>query len=285
MAALDRKQRVLWSDAGDIIDLSADLNSFRTGTAVMDLEGATDAIYIGCEAPFAHKFFDVKVPNDGIGAVTVELWDGSAWRAVIDIVDGTAVAGASFAQDGTISWTVDPDHSGWQQSLDSTDVEGLEDGPRVLNLYWMKLTYSGDFLPATELAYIGDLFCDDDDLETRYPDFRHQNLKTAFGGSSKVDWQEQCAAAGEEIVRELRRRDLIKRREQIIDTSLLNIPATHLAASIIYGGLGTNYVAHASRAIEHYRGTLDLNYFEVDTNQDGTIDETEKKSSTWYGTR
>lgn len=285
MAALDRKQRVLWNKVATIYDVSPELNSFRTGSAVFAYTAATDAIYIGCEAPFAHKFIDVKVANAVAGTLSVHLWDGAAWRAVIDLVDGTAVAGASLAQDGTLSWTVDPDFAGWQTENDSTDVSGLSLGPRVLNLYWMRLTYSANMTATTELNYVGDLFCDDDDLETRYPDFRHQNLKTAYGSSTKTDWQEQCAAAGEELVRELRRRGLIRRREQIIDSSLLNIPATHLTASIIYGGLGSNYVAHAARAIEHYRGSLDLSYFEIDSNADGVIDDGEKQKTTWYGTR
>lgn len=281
---MDRKQRVLWDSAGTIFDVSADLNDFRRGSYVLPIASATDALYIGTELPFNHKFFDVSVPNAEESAITVELWNGTEWKTAIDLRDGTSLAAKTFAQDGTISFVPDPDFSNWHCEDDSTDIPDLASGPRIVDLYWAKISFSADLTSTCALSYVGDVFSDDDDLDDYYPDLAKQNLKTAFA-TGKTNWQAQAFAAGEEIVRDLKRQAVLRRREQIMDTTLLTIPSIHKTASIIYGGLGASYREAAALAQEKYVKTLDLGAFEVDTNGDGKTDVFEKRASSYFGTR
>lgn len=280
---MDRKQRVIFSDNGTLYDISGELNDYRTGTYTLPIVAAEDALYVGCEFPFNHKYFDVSTANTSTAALgTISYWDGSTWRAAVDVRDETSTGGKTLAQDGAISWALDPDHNTWVRKDDSTDLAALSTGPRIFDLYWLKITFGSNLYASTALAYLGECFNTDTELASYYPDTAKANLKTAWNVSN---WQGHAYQAAEEIVKELRRQSVLKRREQIMDASLFTIPAIHKAASIIYGGLGSAYRDAAALAEEKYRKSLDLNYFEVDADGSGTVDPVERHVSVRFGTR
>jgi hypothetical protein len=75
--------------------------SSLTGEFLVD---AGDFLYIGNEAAFARIKVDLDTPAVAAGALTVEYWNGSAWVAVQNLVDGTSDGTDTLVQDGVISF-------------------------------------------------------------------------------------------------------------------------------------------------------------------------------------
>src|SRR3990167_11302957 len=99
--------RIIFSDNGTLTDYSATLNDFYTGTVAPTYTASQDYLYVGGDAPFNHRYFDVSVANAVASTVSVEIWDGSDWNAAVDVIDETTTSGASLAQSGRIQFAVD----------------------------------------------------------------------------------------------------------------------------------------------------------------------------------
>lgn len=66
-------------------------------------------LLIGAGRRFRGVVVDMDAAVNGNASVlTVEYWNGSAWQN-ISATDGTALAGATFGQDGDVTWTVPSD--------------------------------------------------------------------------------------------------------------------------------------------------------------------------------
>ncbi len=84
------------------------LNTTENGRTVLTLtpDGAGDIwLLIGSTRPIQGIRFVVPVVNTTASTSTVEYWDGTAWVAVAGFVDGTAVAGVTLAQTGSMTFT------------------------------------------------------------------------------------------------------------------------------------------------------------------------------------
>ncbi len=62
-------------------------------------------ILVGSTRPIQGIRLVVQNPNTTASTSTVDYWNGSAWTAVGGLVDGTAVAGVSLAQTGSMTFT------------------------------------------------------------------------------------------------------------------------------------------------------------------------------------
>lgn len=286
---MDRKQRVIWDDNGTLVDCSPELNGFRSLSKALSIVAAQDKLYIGAELPFNHKYFDVATASTIDSVMTAQIWDGSTWRAVVDLKDETqATGGKTLSGSGLVSWAVDLQQSGWTRVFDtgaeSASTFGVLTGLRIFNLYWMRITFSG--ATAATLNYVGERFSSDLDLTGLYPDLGQSALKTAFGaGASKTDWNEQAFAAAEAIVAHLRRENILIRREQIMDTSLFNEASIHKTAAIIYRGMGNGHATQRDLAEQEYKRALPTKYPEVDKDASGHASACEKTSNTTWLTR
>jgi hypothetical protein len=277
---LDRKQRIIWDDGGTLRDLSALLNDYRTGTAVIPFKVATDAIYIGAEMPFNHKYFAVEVANAIDATISISLWNGSEFVPVVDLIDETADGAASMAVSGKVSFAPDLDKANWMKEQDSRRVTGLET-TRIYDLYWAKIEFSAALTAEFALRYIGHLFSDDGALFGQYPDLNNAQLMTAFK-AGKTDWTEQALTAAEILVQDLRRRNIIMRREQIMDDTLFNQASVHKTAVIIYSGLGNGFVDSRVESQKQYDVTSNIRFPEVDRCAQGRATEIDKHQGTRY---
>lgn len=80
----------------------------------LDTAANLDFLYIGSHLPFRGVSVDMSADagevNGNASVLTVKYrTTGGAWTAVSGLSDGTAAAGATFAQDGLVSWTVPTD--------------------------------------------------------------------------------------------------------------------------------------------------------------------------------
>lgn len=62
-------------------------------------------LMIGSWLPFRGVKVDVQATNSNASVLLVEYWNGTAWVTTA-ATDGTASAGATFGQDGDVTWTV-----------------------------------------------------------------------------------------------------------------------------------------------------------------------------------
>lgn len=83
-------------DASSLVTLSS------MGAADSD---NTHALYVGATLPFRGVKVDLTALNGDASVLTVKYWNGSAWADISD-TDGTISGGATFAQDGNVTWTV-----------------------------------------------------------------------------------------------------------------------------------------------------------------------------------
>lgn len=266
--------RVIWDDNGTLKDLSQSLNNYHSSTSVIDFVSAEDAIYIGSDLPFNHRYFDVSVVNAAAATVSVSIWNGSEWESAVDVIDQTSNGSAPLSASGIVSWTPDRNGSGWSRESTSENVTGIST-LKIYNLYWAKMTYSANLTGTLALRYVGHKFSSDEDLIAYYPELNSSSLKTAFK-AGKTDWNEQHFAAAEKIIKDLRQQGHIWSRNQILNWELFTIASVHAVAGIVFRAFGDDYKDNLVQASKDYWDALNLKSFEVDKDADGRFDTYER---------
>lgn len=267
-------QRVILSDAGVLTDASTSLNNFIAGTKVVPNIAADDAIYIGSELPFNHRYFEVSSVNSQGSSVQVHLWDGSGWSSAVDVIDDTMSGTATLGQSGYITWTKDKNKS-WV--CDDTDnITGLET-LNIYQFYWAKLTFTSNLTITTALSHVGFKFANDADLECQYVDLNLSKTKTNFK-SGKSTWDEQHYIAAEEVVKWLRRHRHLWSANQVFDYSSFTLAAVHKAAQIILSNFGPEYRDVVELAVKRFNEMMNQPFHRLDKNGDGVLEKSEMRN-------
>lgn len=270
-------QRVVWSDNGVMKDISAEMNDLFAGTKVVDLVYTQDALYIGSDLPFNHRYFSVGVVNSNASVCSISIWDGSTWNAAVDVIDQTSVSGASLAQSGIISWAVDRNES-WAVEDTTEDILALST-LKIYDKHWVKLTWSASWSNTTRLDYIGHKFANDSALAAQWPDLNRSTVKTAHT-SGKTTWDDQHIIAAEQIILQLKHDQVIKSPDQIIGWEMFQEAAVHKCAEIIFSAFGEQKEKERELAADKYEKALDQWTFNsIDKDGDGRLDEEEKFGS------
>ena len=89
-----------YSDAAQDSDATTDIVLSSLGTLANG-----DYLLIGSHIPFGGVNVDIDAANSIASVLLVEYWNGQSW-VTISATDGTASAGATFAIDGNVTWTV-----------------------------------------------------------------------------------------------------------------------------------------------------------------------------------
>lgn len=130
-----------YSEAAQDNDIATDvvLSSLNTNAA-------SNALWIGSHLPFRGLSVDVDAANGTASVLTGQYWNGSTLTN-ISLTDGTANAGATFGQDGAITWTVPTDWAAAKLSaIGSAAVSVSRSGDL---LYWVKLVVSAQLGAST----------------------------------------------------------------------------------------------------------------------------------------
>lgn len=133
-------------------DYSQEANDGSTGTDItlssLDTLANGDAVYVGSHLPFRGLVVDVDSTNATASTLSVYYWNGSAW-ADTSASDGSASGGATFAQDGNITWTVP---TAWVKApLMTTNSLASGTGMYTDPKYWVRLTVSAALDSSTTL--------------------------------------------------------------------------------------------------------------------------------------
>lgn len=224
-------------------------------------------IYIASDFPFNHIYFKLGTSlNNNVASMSIEYYDANSWVPVVDKHDYTN----TFANSGFIEFTPNKDKN-WS-SEDSEDITELEDIV-VYDKYWTRISFSA-LLDAVSIKWMGNLFSDDNDLYAEYPIFNDSNFLTAFS-AGKTSWEEQHVKASELIIADLKRKSIIFAKEQILDRDVLLPAAVSKVAEIIYNAFGKDYLDAKKVAQADYKNRLELNQFNIDTNNDAILDKHE----------
>jgi hypothetical protein len=261
-------QRVIWSDNGTLRDITPELNDFRAGSVTFNYVAGQDYLFVGSYLPCNHRYFDLGAPNIVAATPSVDIWWANAWTPAVDIIDQTALSGASLGQSAILRWNTNR-LKGWDYEQDSADVTGLT-GTAIYNMFWLRFSWSASLTGSMTLKYIGQKFATDADLYSLYPDLNNSALKVAFA-AGKTTWDEQHFVAADVIARELRNSQIIRDKNQILDDAIFNVPAIHRAAALIYGGLGRAYLEDKKEAEKEYRNAMKMKNFHIDLDADGSL--------------
>jgi hypothetical protein len=275
-------QRVIFSDNGVLTDISIDINDYRSGSFTLPFVAGQDYLFIGTFLPFNHRYFDIGTANNVASTIIIEAWDGKDFSPVVDILDQTRAGAVSFAQDGFIRWS-SSNSQVWRRELESTVVPGLS-GTNIPSFFWVRLQFSTSLLSTTSINFIGSKFSKDSQLFSYYPDLNNTSLMAAFA-SGKTSWEEQHFIAADQIIFELKRKNLILSGDQLLDYELFLEPSVHKVAELIYSGLGQSFEDKRKAAEYKYILTLDQGYLRIDSNGDGKLAENERISRTGFLTR
>jgi len=271
--------RTIFSDNTVLKDISVALNSFQTGSAVIDFVSAQDFLFVASDFPFNHRYVDVSVVNSNSASLTIDLWDGTQWQVAQDLIDQTSVGGVPLSQSGHISWRPNDDTPGWlrDDTNDNSDViEGLS-GVNINDLYWARFKWSADLSVTTALKFLGHKFSDDNDLDIEYPILLETDVKTQFK-AGKTDWEDQHFAAALKIIRDLKKRMIIRSGNQIMEWELFTEASAHKVAEIAFKGFGKDFFENRDDARKSYNEALNKSIYLIDENNNAELDVRERGS-------
>lgn len=264
--------RIIYKNDTVLTDYSREMSDINANTLPVVIVPAEDAIYIGSDLPFNHRYFIQSSVNAVAGLVSVSIWDGLAFTPAVDVIDLTSVSGVPFAQDGLIMWTTDRE-SGWSQEYSTENIPELST-LKIYNNYWVKLTFSSAV--AATFQYIGHKFAKDSDLNAYYGDLNRASVREAFYEAVTPNWNTVHVAAAEEIVRDLRSSKVVVSVNQIFDPDTFRDAACHKLAEIVYSSFGPSHADRLNFAVVKYKEAMNKLVFGVDRNANGRLDFSEK---------
>lgn len=272
------RNRFIFSDNTVLKDFSVNLDRFISGTENIPFVAAEDFIFIGSELPFNHRWFEISAFNANASKIKIDLWDGEEWNAAVDIIDQTSVGGISLAKSGIISWVLDKDESwGKEDTVDSNDLEdviGLG-GVKIFDMYWARISFVNDLSGATALKYVGHKFSEEDDLRITYPELVLSNAKDQFE-TGKTDWIEQEFKAADDVIRELKARNIVVSKNQILNWEVFREASVERVAYLIYRGFGSAFNEEKRSARSEFIKAIDKEILQIDGNRNARIDSNER---------
>lgn len=155
-----------------------------------------DALYIGSHQRFGGVFVDVTNTNSTVNTIAVKYATAPGVLGTLSVTDNTASGGASFAQDGTITWTPPTDWAAvsfndafgsnfgdWvgQTPIDPANLPSYTDP-----MFWVRFDWSAAFDSSVTVIRMFGL-----ERNTAYdemvPGQMHtQSVKWGFGGVSGI---------------------------------------------------------------------------------------------------
>lgn len=273
------EQRVLHQTS----DISLAMNNFRAGTYTFPYT-VGQYLYIGSFLPFNNMFFEIGTPNAVAATVSVDIWYGQQWVPAVDIIDETS----GLFNSGRIQWNTNI-NKGWDREQYSKDVTGLSVNSKIYNMYWLRMSWNATLTATMVLKFIGQKFASDAILYSHYPDLNNQLMRDSYDISntpgSKTTWDEQHYMAAEKIIADLKKRDIIKSQKQILDYTLFEEASCHALAKMAYTAFGQPYFDQLETAVKDYKDAMNPQFFNVDKNADGRLDDRERALSTSFGRR
>lgn len=287
MVSINDQRVLFWDDSGSsFLDISKEVNGHLNGlTSTITLD-VNDYIYIGSFLPFNNKYIELPTPNAVTTSIIIEVFTGTEWTPVSDYLDFTNSGGAPFGKSEILQFTPPNWDKAWayvDRAVNNDNLPEFANGPDIYQKYWLRIGFSD---PVTiEINYIGNLFCDEFDLLAEYPQFTSTTIKNSWS-VGKSDWLNQRVIASEYVITDLKKRNIIIDRSQVVELETLKEPTIYRTASLIFTGLGArNYAQEITKAINDYKDSMNQTKFEQDVNGNGVKDRQEQTVTVRRATR
>lgn len=267
--------RVFFKDVVNVSEITKEINRYKSDTYLLTMT-TSDAIYVATDFPLNHLYVKMgEVVNTVSSVMEISYWSASGWTPVANINDYTY----GLTESGFIDFTPDINESWLRQDTNSSGVtiDELSD-VKVYGQYWIKIKFDTNLLPAIELEWIGNKFSDDVDLFSEFPIFNDSTFLTGYE-AGKTNWEEQHIKAADLIIQDLKRKNIILGKEQILERDVLLPAATAKVAEIIFNAFGNDYRQQRQDAAIEYSKRIDLSKFVVDLNENAIKDQADIISS------
>lgn len=264
---MKKRFTILHDDNGNIRDLSHDLADFGRDSVLLDYVAAEDAFYIGLYKPFDLLYFEMAIADDAQASMDVKYFNGSSFVSVGEFIDDSK----GLIRSGFVEWEKPSD---W----DVETINGQE-------LYWIRLDFSIDLNPLTELQGIGIVWSTDQDLKEEY----YEILDCLPAGASSFILKHQ--ASKKQIVQDIRNQgkrkqgkkgsishitefDFLKPEEELRQASKF------LTLSKIFFNIHDDtdgiYTSLAKDYKEKFEGSFENLLLTLDFDDDGIVDNNEE---------
>jgi len=261
--------RVIHEDDTTLTDLT--LAAQNSDTMALPLVSAEDYVYIGQHFPFNNWFTDINTANSNAATWSIDVWDGSAWQAAVDILDETTVGGVPWSRSGVLQFSPDRDE-GWVRTLDTSDSDGPTGltGLKLYNLYWMRVKPSANLSAGTILNTFGYRFANTQMLDGIDPEL--SNYLTSWE-SGKTDWDEQLQLGSEHVISDMKSRGMVVHPGQILRIDEVGLATAYKTLiDIIYPVLGPDFDSRKEDYQKAYNKLMSIKRFTIDQNLDGQED-------------
>jgi hypothetical protein len=272
--------RILKSIAGTLSDLSYD-NQDDTALPVLNL-ASTDYVLLGMQYPFNNFFINQTggVVNDQASVLGLQYWDGSKWVDVVDLMDGTALAGCTLAKSGHILFSPNKQKTGWGK-VNNPRVQGPPElaTKDIYDLYWLKVKVSADLKATTSFQELGFAWTTGQKLKGVKSEVDRYLPSFATG---KTNWIPEIMLACKMMATDLKKMGVALGPQQVLRVDDFWLPATYKTLSLIYGNLGPAYADTAKEMRESFYKTMNVPNLTTDQDHDGDVSGGEINSSGYY---
>lgn len=252
-----------------LIQDTSDISLENQGPNSIAADGS-HVYYVGKKAPFNNFFLWLDTANTNSVSMAVSYWDGNAWIPVVDLLDGTF--GAS--QSGVVQFSPNKDNQ-WQIEDDtsSNGPTGL-DTFTIYDMYWLKVSFSGDLSASTTIKQLNYKFAEDADILMKDTD-----INEFLASFNQTDWTPQILQASIEVANDFKRKKLILDEGQILRFDDVAIPTAYKALFIIYLNLGSSYKEKRDEIAKLYDSSY-TGLYTIDRNNNAVDDLGESNFST-----
>jgi hypothetical protein len=244
--------RVITEDDTTYVDRSID-NGDSSTTLPLALVAAEDAIYIGKQAPFNNFYY----------------WANNAWNSAVDVLDGTALSGATLGRSGTVQFSPEINQT-WTRITDTSDTSNTPTELRSLtiyNLYWLKITVSADLSAGTTANKIFYNFTDEQTVTSIDTDL--SRYKTAL---SITDLTDKILLATKEILIKMKANRIVFDEGQVLRLHDFYLPTAYQVLVILLQDLGEDFNPKRELYIKKVNDFLQVENLSLDTNNNAFLE-------------
>ena len=225
-------------------------------------------MYVGLYKPFGFAWFEFLTANTNANDLDGQYWNGTSWVPLVDFIDRTK----GFTRSNKIQW--DREQDDWTE----LSIDGVTN-------YWVRFKPSADHDNTTEIAGIGIVFSNDDELKEEVS----QILK--YLPSGKTSFIQYHQSVVKDIVRQVNNRGNKKftshnqgyesiDKFDFLDPEEIADAAKWFALEKIYFQISDNTEDKYYQRYLDYKGfasnAFDLYYLTLDRNDDGKKSVSEK---------
>lgn len=262
--------RLINSNNSVLTDYSLDNQDTGTNLA-FNMVAAEDYWYFAQRRPFNSFFMQVDTANATPSNLSIEYWEDASteWRSALDVIDGTTSGGATLAKSGVVQFSTDSRYD-WDISGDTyedtypTTLAALN----ITNVYWIRIKVSADLDAGTLIERIVYAFTSTKNINSHDP--KITNFYNSFE-SGKTDWNDEIISASYQVARDLKKKQIILNRGQVLELEDISIPTDYKTLENIYFSLGGDYLDKSDKMKEKYDEAISLRWITKDNSSLGRV--------------